>query len=215
MPLWHLDRLLVWPSWARLGDRGVHACVCTRAVDTTLQWDMTCYSLCFTTSISAKPGMASASLPKRANVGRLLLMVVVLHSCRGDREGKCFTVEDTVQRQKCTQTSKLLQWCKIFQNRIFSKDGSSSPLRINHRKTLNTMLSLQNVFKWIQRNACLLFLFLFLPSTSYMSRWTRLISHNFCYFPFFCIPWDNHNLRNEENKCPWHRLGKLLVKLKQ
>lgn len=106
MPLWLLDRLLVWPSWIRLGDRGVHACMCIRAVNTTLQWDMTYYSLCFTTRISAKPGMASASLPKRANVGRLLLMVVALHSCRGDREGKCFTDEDTVQRQKCTQTTK-------------------------------------------------------------------------------------------------------------
>lgn len=68
---------------------------------------MTHYSLCSTTSVSAKPGMASTSLPKRVNVGRLPLMVVALHSCRGNRERKCFTSEDTVQRQKCTQTSKL------------------------------------------------------------------------------------------------------------
>lgn len=80
--------------------------MCTRAVNTSLQWDMTHYSLCFITSISAKPGMASASLPRRENVGRLLLMVAALHSCKGDSEGICFIDEDTVQRQKCTQTSK-------------------------------------------------------------------------------------------------------------
>lgn len=28
MPLWLLDRLLVWPSWIHTGDRGVHACIC-------------------------------------------------------------------------------------------------------------------------------------------------------------------------------------------
>lgn len=79
----------------------MHACVLG------LRIAVTYYSLCFTTSVSAKPGMASASLPKRENVGRLLLMVVALHSCRGDREEKCFTNEDTVQSQKCTQISKL------------------------------------------------------------------------------------------------------------
>lgn len=81
--------------------------MCIRAVTTTLQWGMTHYSLCSTTSTSAKPGMASASLPKRVNVGRLPLMVLALHNCRGDRERKCFAREDTVQKQKCTQTSKL------------------------------------------------------------------------------------------------------------
>ena len=88
------------------GGRG-SACMrmCIRAVNTTLQWGMTHYSLCSTTSISAKPGMASASLPKRVNVGRLPLMVVALHSWRGDR--KYSTGDNTVQRQKCTQTSKL------------------------------------------------------------------------------------------------------------
>lgn len=86
-------------------DRGVHEGMCTRAVNTTLQLDMTYYSLCFTTSISAKPGMASASLPKRENVGRLLLMVVALHSCKGDREGKCFTDEDTVRSQNAPKPS--------------------------------------------------------------------------------------------------------------
>lgn len=82
-------------------------CMCIRAVNITLQCGTTHYSLCSTTSISAKPGMASTSLPKRVNVGRLPLMVVALHSCRGDRERKYFTSEDIVQRQKCTQTSKL------------------------------------------------------------------------------------------------------------
>lgn len=80
------------------GRQGAHMHMCIRAVTTTLQWDTACYSLCSTTSISAKPGMASASLPKRANVGRLPLMVVALHSCRRDREMECLTGEDTVRR---------------------------------------------------------------------------------------------------------------------
>lgn len=72
--------------------------LCVRAVTTTLQWSVTGYSLCSTTSMSAKTGTASASLPKRVNVGRLPLLVVALHSCRGDRGRKCFTAENTVHR---------------------------------------------------------------------------------------------------------------------
>lgn len=92
-------------GWGMHIHTGIHMCI--RDVNTSLHWGMTRYSPCSTTSTSAKPGMASASLHNRVNVGRLPLMVVALHSCRGDRRRRCFTGKDTVQRQKCTQTSKL------------------------------------------------------------------------------------------------------------